>query len=43
MKNILIILGILLCINLIITGICRAVAQNPRIDLSTDILISNLH
>lgn len=42
MKNILIILGILFCINLIITGICRAVAKNSQINLSSDVVLVQL-
>lgn len=42
MKNILIILGILIGVNFIIVGICKAFANTAKINLSDDIIISQV-
>ncbi len=42
MKNILIILGILLCVNFIIAGICKVFADSSNINLSENIIISQV-
>ena len=41
MKKILLILGILLCINFIIMGICQSFASNNHIDMEEGIFTAN--